>query len=47
VPPAPVTFSTITVWPSELRIRSARMRPIRSVDPPGANGTIMVIGLDG
>ena len=35
------------VWPSDTRIRSARMRPITSVDPPAANGTIMVMGLDG
>jgi hypothetical protein len=47
VPPAPVTFSTITGWPSEARMPSAMMRAITSVEPPVASGTIMVIGRDG
>ena len=47
VPPAPVTFSTTTVWPSAARIRSLRARASASVGPPAANGTMMVIGFDG
>ena len=46
-PAAPARFSTTTVWPSTWRSPSATMRPIASVDPPGANGTIMVMGLEG
>jgi hypothetical protein len=33
--------------PSKGRMRSAMMRPTTSVDPPGGNGTIKVIGRDG
>src|SRR5215469_18113899 len=47
VPPAPVTFSTMTGWPSELFIRSANTRPIVSVTPPTANGTTIMMGRDG
>jgi len=37
-----VVFSTTTVWPSDLPMRSAMMRPIVSVGPPAENGTISV-----
>jgi hypothetical protein len=47
VPPAPVTFSTTTAWPSEDFIRSLTMRATVSVMPPAANGTIIVIERDG
>src|SRR4029077_1994211 len=46
-PPAPPTFSTITGWPSAAPILSAMMRAATSVEPPGGNGTISVIGRDG
>src|SRR5262249_5958713 len=45
--PAPVTFSTITFWPSEVRMRSERMRASVSVGPPAGNGTMMVTGREG
>ena len=45
--PAPVTFSTITVWPSDVRMRSANMRASVSFGPPAGNGTMMVTGRDG
>jgi hypothetical protein len=44
VPPAPVTFSMMTGWPSDAFNRSAKFRAITSVCPPGGNGTTMVIG---
>ena len=44
VPPAPPTFSTTTVWPSGARMRSAMMRAVVSVEPPGGKGTISVTG---
>jgi hypothetical protein len=47
VPPAPVTFSAITGWPSDVFMRSATRRATMSVMPPAANGTIMVTGRDG
>src|SRR5579871_4018578 len=47
VPAAPVVLSTITVWPSDRLIRSARMRASVSVGPPAVNGTTMVICFDG
>src|SRR5258708_1228828 len=47
LPEPPVTFSTITAWPSAARSGSARMRATRSVGPPAAYGTTMVIGRDG
>src|SRR6201981_2834838 len=46
-PPAPPTFSTITGWPSAAPILSAMIRAATSVDPPGGNGTISVIGREG
>ena len=47
LPPPPGLFSTMTVWPSASDIRLASRRPIRLTVPPGANGTIMVMGLAG
>src|SRR5437762_3448491 len=44
LPPAPVTFSMTTACPSDRRMGSVRIRARVSVGPPGANGTIMVIG---
>src|ERR1041385_5618849 len=44
LPPAPVTFSTRTVWPRLFVIRSAMMRAIVSVGPPAENGTTTVTG---
>ena len=45
--PAPVIFSMTTDWPSDVRMRSPRMRASVSVGPPAGNGTIIVIGRDG
>src|SRR6516162_8155406 len=47
MPPAPVTFSTITCWPSSSDRRGASARAITSVAPPAPNGTTMVSGRDG
>src|SRR3954469_11062838 len=47
LPPAPVTFSTTTVWPRLLVMRSAMMRPMVSVGPPAEKGTTIVIGFVG
>jgi hypothetical protein len=47
LPPAPVTFSITTVWPSDPFIASARMRASVSVGPPAGNGTTIVTGRDG
>src|SRR5687768_3309876 len=47
LPPAPPTFSMITDCPRIGFILSARMRAAVSVEPPGGNGTIRVIGRDG
>src|SRR5216684_2665369 len=44
LPPAPVTFSTTTVWPRPLVMRSAMMRAMVSVGPPAENGTTMLSG---
>jgi hypothetical protein len=43
LPPAPVTFSTMTVWPSERPMRSAMIRAMVSVGPPAENGTVSVM----
>src|SRR5215211_6379597 len=43
LPPAPPTFSMMTGWPSNGRMRSAMMRATTSVDPPGGNGTTSVM----
>jgi hypothetical protein len=40
LPPPPVTFSMITGCPSERLIRSARTRPVASIPPPGASGSV-------
>jgi hypothetical protein len=47
LPPAPVTFSMTTGWPSEVLMRSATMRASVSTGPPAANGTTIVIERDG
>src|SRR4029453_16208278 len=47
VPLAPARFSTMTGWPSAAARGSAIMRAARSVVPPGAAPTSMVIGLPG
>src|SRR5687767_8627157 len=47
VPAAPVTFSMMNCWPTSLPMRSPMMRANRSVGPPAAKGTIIVIGLVG
>src|SRR5262245_24303733 len=44
MPPAPPTFSTTTVWPSNSPMRCATMRPMVSCGPPAANGMTMVTG---
>ena len=46
-PPAPPTFSTTTAWPSSALIFSAMMRAATSVEPPGGNGTMIVMVRDG
>src|SRR5262249_51464662 len=46
-PPAPATFSTTSFWPRWPAIASAMMRPVVSAAPPGANGTMTVIGRSG
>ena len=47
VPPAPPTFSTITVWPSDFDITPASVRATVSVGPPATKGTTIVTGLAG
>src|ERR1044071_3528172 len=47
LPPAPVTFSTTTVWPRLFVIRSAMIRAIVSVGPPAENGTTIATGRAG
>jgi hypothetical protein len=47
LPPAPPPFSMTTGWPSSGRMRSAMTRAITSVEPPGGNGTMMVMDRDG
>jgi hypothetical protein len=47
VPVAPGTFSMMSGWASDTRIRSVMMRATVSVGPPGANPTMTVIGPDG
>ena len=44
MPPAPLTFSITTVWPSSSDIRAARIRATRSEPEPTPNGTTKVIG---
>ena len=47
IPPAPGTFSTITLCPSVSDIGPARTRAIRSAPEPTPNGTTSVIGREG
>src|SRR5216684_2929622 len=47
VPPAPVTFSTTTCWPSVRDMWSPTMRATTSVGPPAAKGTMRVMGRSG
>src|SRR5262249_27309547 len=47
VDPAPVTFSTMMGWPSDIRMPSLKTRPSVSVGPPAGNGTIIVMGCVG
>jgi hypothetical protein len=46
-PPAPARFTTTTGCFRVFSIDAASGRPTMSATPPGGNGTIMVIGLDG
>src|SRR5262249_25377976 len=46
-PAAPLTFSTITDWPSDTRMRSFKTRASTSAGPAAGNGTIMVTGRAG
>src|SRR5690348_3973770 len=46
-PDAPGLFSTITGWPSDCVSLSATARARMSVDPPGAQGTMMCTGRSG
>jgi hypothetical protein len=47
VPPAPVMFSTMRLWPSVLFMRSPMMRANVSVPEPGGTPLMIVIGLAG
>jgi hypothetical protein len=47
VPPAPVRFSTTTVWPSVRDSTSPTWRAMKSIAPPGASGTMNRIVLLG
>ena len=47
IPPAPERFSTTTGWPNLGPMACAMMRPSVSVEPPGASGTIIVMGFEG
>src|SRR5215831_16679897 len=44
LPLAPATFSMMMLWPSDVLILSAKMRPSTSSAPPAGNGTTTVIG---
>jgi len=44
VPPAPVTFSTMTGWPSAAFMRSPSRRAMVSGGPPAVVGTTIVMG---
>src|SRR5260221_922313 len=44
LPPAPARLSTTTDWPKLALNFCAMMRPMVSIPPPGANGTINRIG---
>src|SRR6185295_19342156 len=45
--PAPGLFSMTTGWPSRLLTASAAARAMRSLAPPGPNGTTQRIGWSG
>jgi hypothetical protein len=45
--PPPLALFSITTVPSEAFIFSPHRRPATSVAPPGANGTISLIGRSG
>src|SRR5262245_59597381 len=47
VPPAPVTFSTTTCWPSAFDIGTAIRRATVSDGPPAWNGATMVMNREG
>src|SRR5215475_7084105 len=47
LPAAPARLSMIIGWPSDMCREVARMRAMMSVGPPGAKGTIRVIGRSG
>ena len=47
VPVAPALLSVIKVPPNFSWSLGARVRAIKSVEPPGGNGTMMVTGLSG
>ena len=47
LPEAPATFSMMTGWPSDARMRSAMTRAPVSSGPPAGNGTTRVIGREG
>jgi hypothetical protein len=47
LPEAPVRFTTTTVAPSAFSNPGCSMREMASTDPPGGNGTTMVICLVG
>jgi hypothetical protein len=45
--PAPARFSTTNCWPRLAESRCAMKRAMKSVPPPGANGTMMRTGFVG
>ena len=47
LPDAPVTFSTMTGWPSDAAMPWATMRASVSMAPPAETGTTMVMGWAG
>src|SRR5262245_58460933 len=47
LPAAPARLSMMSGWPSDICSDVARMRAMMSVGPPGANGTMRVIGRSG
>jgi len=44
IPPAPLTFSTMTCWPRTSDSRAETMRAAVSLPLPAANGTTIVTG---
>jgi hypothetical protein len=47
LPEAPALFSTTIGWPRRRDSASATTRPLVSVTPPAANGTMSRMGLSG